>query len=128
MLRLKSMPMSIMADVAIKISMSRLKAANVNPRIAPPVPKNPAVIPDKAPPLIELKNVGFSCIFLKRINAVLSTIKNIERQISSNLWLKNLLRNAPRITNKTAGIPMVRISLLSTPFLNKTILDILLER
>lgn len=32
---------------------SRLKAAMVSPRMAPPVPSNPAVKPDSVPPIIE---------------------------------------------------------------------------
>ena len=38
------------ADVAIKTSMGRLYAANVIPRIAPPVPNIPAINPEIAHP------------------------------------------------------------------------------
>ena len=63
--RVKSTPKSITADVAMKQFFSRLKAANVMPRIAPPVPKSPAAKPDKEPPAIELKNVGLRVRFFK---------------------------------------------------------------
>ena len=43
----------IKADVAIKTSLFRLNAANVIPRIVPPVPSKPATKPEMEPPIIE---------------------------------------------------------------------------
>lgn len=109
-----------MADVAIKTSFSRLKAASVSPLIAPPVPKSPAVIPDNAPPLTELNTVGCNFRFLKIINTMLIARRKTEREISSNLLLQYLLKKEPKITNKTAGIPMLIMSFLSNPFLKQS--------
>ena len=56
---LKSTPKSIIAEVAIKVLIFKLNAANVIPLIAPPVPIIPATNPDKTPPKTEFFLVGF---------------------------------------------------------------------
>ena len=128
MLLLRSIPRSMTAEVAIKISLGRSNAANVNPLIAPPVPNNPAVIPDKVPPLNEFINVGFTDKCLKINNSKLIEIKNTDREICNNLVSKNLLKKAPIITKIMAGIPILMISFQSTPFLKNAIFEILLDR
>lgn len=81
MLLLKSIPKSIMADVAIKTFFSRLKEARMRPLIAPPVPNNPAAMPERAPPETELANVGFKINFLKINSIKLIEIRKTERAI-----------------------------------------------
>lgn len=52
------MTMDKVAEVAPKALFSKLNAAKVSPRIAPPVPSNPAENPDKVPPMNEFVRVG----------------------------------------------------------------------
>ena len=52
------MSKSIKAEVAINTFFSKLKAAMVRPRMAPPVPNNPAEKPDKLPPTIAFFRLG----------------------------------------------------------------------
>lgn len=127
MLLLKSIPKSIMAEVAIKTSVFKLNAASTIPLIAPPVPKSPAINPDKTPPEIELVIVGFiaKCLKIKKIRLVI--IKKQARNISKVLVGMYLLKIPPSITNNMAGIPTEKMSFLSNPFLKKTILVMLLD-
>lgn len=109
-------------------SILRSKAASVRPLMAPPVPNNPAVIPDSAPPVKALKTVGFNLRFLKIISDKLMPIRKMERHSSNMVLLKYLLKNEPNVTNSTAGIPIVMTNFLSNPFLNRAIFEMLLER
>lgn len=61
----------------MKTLFSRLNAAIVNPRIAPPVPKSPAEKPERIPPTAAFDLVGFITRFLKIKNNKLKAIKNI---------------------------------------------------
>lgn len=106
MLLLKSIPKSMIAEVAIKTSFSRLKAAKVKPLIAPPVPSKPAVIPDNAPPETELTSVGFSTNFLNIKSRRLIEIRKMESAMDKYVLSINRVRYAPRITKATAGIPI----------------------
>ena len=65
--------------------------------------------------------------FLKIKKNKLVNIKKTASTFSINLAFINLLKYAPIITKITAGIPIVIISFLSTPFLKTAILVILLE-
>lgn len=127
MLLLASIPKSITADVAMNVSVVKLKAARVMPRMAPPVPSNPAIIPDKVPPNTEFKVVGFIFSVLKIKKTRLVTIKNTANNNSRVSGENVLLSKPPIITNSTAGIPMDNTSFLLNPFLKKNILVILLE-
>ncbi len=127
MLLLESINKSIVAEVVINTSMFKLKDAKTRPLIAPPVPTNPAINPDKVPPTIELKAVAFIVKFLNNKNIALMTIKKKARKSSSVFTGKNLLKKAPVTTVSIAGMPMFIISLRLNPFLNKTILDTLLQ-
>ena len=64
---LASTPKSMAAEVAIKTFFSNSNATRVSPRIAPPVPINPAKKPETVPPAIKLK------LFLARKYDLLNT-------------------------------------------------------
>lgn len=51
-----STPRSMMDEVAMKISLGKLNAESVIPRIAPPVPAIPAKKPEKAPPIYRFES------------------------------------------------------------------------
>ena len=107
---------------------SKLNAAIVNPLTAPPVPNNPAVNPDREPPIKEFFFVGLTSSFLRMRNKLLKRIKNIPRATSNHTLLKTLERYPPMITNITEGAPIYSNRNLLSPFLNKKILLILLDR
>ena len=109
----------MIADVAIKTSVLRLKAASVIPRIAPPVPNNPAVIPENIPPRIEFLTVGFTSNDLKERNEILIITRKQAKMNSKMVVSTYLLNLAPIMTNITAGIPIVAISFLSKPVLKR---------
>ena len=78
----------------MKTDFSRLYAAKVNPRIAPPVPNNPADNPENTPPNAEFILVGliFKWLFIKS-----NTFENSISEITINRF-KNVLKR----TNKTS--------------------------
>ena len=108
-------------------SILRLYAAKTIPLIAPPVPNNPAMNPERIPPPIELDKVGFTARFLKIRKTKLTIIKNDAREICSTFVSIYLLQNAPATTKRIAGMPIEMTSFLSNPFLKKAILARLLD-
>lgn len=127
MLLLVSIPKSMMAEVAINISFSRLNAARVIPLIAPPVPNNPAKKPDITPPPMEFFRFGFNSKFFKINKVELNKIRKIESAISRYFVPMYFPNIAPTITKSIAGIPIERINFLSNPFRKKNIFDKLLK-
>ena len=116
-----------MADVAMKTYVFMLNAAKVIPRMAPPVPSTPATKPDKIPPPMELRIVGFTSSFLNIRNVMLVQIRNMASAISRISEAMYLLMNAPMMTNITAGIPNESTTFLSNPLWKNAILVMLLE-
>ena len=115
------------AEVATKTDFSTLNAAIVMPLIAPPVPSNPAKKPDKLPPikLFFLLASNFNSFLM--IKRILNPIKKNANTSCRYFTLIYLLANAPMITKRTAGMPIWNKIFLSNPFLNKAILEILLN-
>lgn len=66
----------MIAEVAMNLFLSSLKAAIVIPLIAPPVPSSPALKPDKVPPKIAFFILATTANLLKIKNNKLETIKN----------------------------------------------------
>lgn len=122
MVRVRSMKKSINAEVAIKTLFSRLKAAIVNPLIAPPVPRSPAENPERIPPLMAFLFVGEMIKFCLIRKSKLKPIKNMAKRISKIPPANILERRPPIMTKATDGIPIFNNSFLSKPFLNNMIL------
>ena len=76
------MAKSIKAEVAIKALFSRLKAAMVKPRMAPPVPRSPAENPESEPPTIAFRALGLKTISLLIRKSKLKPTRKIPRIIS----------------------------------------------
>lgn len=114
--------------MAINTFFSKLKAAMVSPRIAPPVPRRPAENPDKPPPIMAFRLTGFMINFFLIRKRSARITRNNPRNNSSYVLLNTFVSNPPITTNRMDGIPIFISNLLSSPFLNKTILLKLLER
>lgn len=116
------------AEVAMKTLFSRLKAAIVRPRMAPPVPSNPAENPENEPPIIAFLLFGKIIILLFIKKNKLNPTRNIPKKISKKYVSRNFETIPPIITKRTEGIPINTNNLLFNPFLNKKILLKLLDK
>ncbi len=119
---------SIKAEVAIKMLFSRLKAAIVKPRIAPPVPRSPAEKPDKEPPITAFLLLAGTTSFLLIKKSKLNPTRKTPRMISRNVLSTHLVSSPPKITKITEGIPIDTRSRLFNPLRNKKILLKLLAK
>lgn len=83
---------SIKADVAMNTLFSNLNAAITSPRIAPPVPSNPAENPETEPPIQECFAVGgITNVFLTK-NSKLKPIRKKARITASHCASRYFVR------------------------------------
>lgn len=119
---------SINAEVAINTLFSILKAAIVNPLIAPPVPSNPAEKPDNEPPITALLLLSFMTNFFLIKNSILRPTRKMARIISSQVVSIYFDTTPPNITKRTEGRPIYKSNLLFKPFRKRKILLKLLDK
>ena len=120
--------MSIAAEVAMKTSLRRSKAASVTPRTAPPVPTRPAMPPDSAPPSTALRVVAASRQRgLSSIHA-LKPSRNTASVASSHCVSTQALAMPPSTENTTDGTPNRSSNPRSMPPRNSPSLLRLLDR
>ena len=120
--------MSIAAEVAMKTSLRRSNAANVIPRTAPPVPTNPAMPPDNAPPSTALRVVAASRQRGRNSIHPLSASRNTASVASSQRLGNHAVARPPSTANSTDGRPNRNNRSRSMPPRNKPSLLMLLAR